>query len=281
VTNQLGEFLRARRGRLDPDEVGLVQHGQRRVPGLRREEVAQLAGVSPDYYTRLEQGRGGHVSDAVLDGLGRALRLTTTELSYLYELTRPQPDEQKVLPIVRPTVQQLLDSMRDVPAIVVDHLMVVVAANALGAATFGITDDPRTRDRSRLFWLDPGARAFFPDWEADAPTVTAELRLQTARFPHDRRLAELVGDLSINSAVFRRLWADHTVREKTQGSKRLNHSLVGELQLRFERLELVQDPGLSLITYLAAPNSPTAERLAVLASWSAAAINPADRYEKK
>jgi transcriptional regulator with XRE-family HTH domain len=278
--NQLGDFLRARRGRLDPHDVGLVQHGRRRVPGLRREEVAQLAGVSPDYYTRLEQGRGGQVSDTVLDALGRALRLTETERLYLSDLMRPQPDEQSMRPIVRPRVQQLLDSLRDVPAIVVDHLMVIVAANALGTATFGITEDPRTRDRSRLFWLDPDARDFFPNWETDAATVTAELRLQTARHPHDRRLAELVGDLSTNSPVFRRLWADHTVREKTQGSKRLNHPLVGELELSFERLDLAQDPNLSMITYLAAPNSPTAERLAVLASWSAPAINPADQYEK-
>jgi hypothetical protein len=161
---------------------------------------------------------------------------------YLSDLMRPQRDEQSVRPIVRPRVQQLLDSLRDVPAIVVDHLMVIVAANALGTVTFGITEDPRTRDRSRLFWLDPGARIFFPNWETDAATATAELRLQTARHPHDRRLAELVGDLSINGPVFRRLWADRTVREKTQGSKRLNHPLVGGLELSFERLDLAQDP---------------------------------------
>ncbi|WP_460650879.1 helix-turn-helix domain-containing protein [Kribbella endophytica] len=271
---QLGEFLRSRRGRLDPDDVGLVQHGRRRVPGLRREEVAQLAGVSADYYTRLEQGRGRQVSDAVLDAISRALRLNPTEHSYLYDLARPQRDEQVERPVLRPTVQQLLESLRDVPAIVVDYRMMIVGSNALGAAAFGITDDPRTRDRARFFWLDPAAREFFVDWAGDAETITAELRLQTARHPGDRWLAELVGELSIHSEEFRTLWADHTVREKTQGRKKLNHPLVGELNLAYERLDVAQDSELSLITYLAAPGSPTAERLALLASWTAAAEVP-------
>lgn len=271
---QLGDFLRSRRARLNPGDVGLVQHGQRRVPGLRREEVAQLAGVSSDYYTRLEQGRGRQVSDAVLDAISRALRLTTTEHAYLHDLARPQRSDGGSRPIIRASVHQLLDSLRDVPAIVVDYRMVIVTANALGNAVFSLTEDPRTRDRARKFFLDPASRDFFPDWSADAETVTAELRVQTARHPHDRWLAELVGDLSINSPEFRALWADHTVKEKTLGRKRLNHPLVGSLELTYERLSIAQDNEQTLITYLAAPDSPTAERLAMLASWTAAGDLP-------
>ncbi|WP_203980524.1 helix-turn-helix domain-containing protein [Planotetraspora silvatica] len=267
---QLSDFLRSRRARLSPQDVGLAGYGRRRVPGLRREEVAQLAGVSTDYYIRLEQGRGRQVSDAVLDAVSRALRLDPTEHAYLHDLARPHRATGRGRQPIRRSVRHLLESMRDTPAIVVDHRMVIVTANALGVAVFGLTDDLRSRDRARQFFLDPKSRAFFPDWAADAESVAAELRLQAARRPDDQRLTALIGELCIKSAEFRTLWADHKVREKTQGRKRINHPTVGELVFTFERLALADDDEQTLIVYTVEPGSPTAERLAVLASWTAA-----------
>jgi len=267
----LSDFLRSRRARLSPRGVGLPSSGRRRVPGLRREEVAQLAGVSTDYYIRLEQGRGRQVSDAVLDAVSRALRLTPSEHAYLHDLARPHRASDRRRSPIRPGVRQLLDGMRDVPAIIVDYRMVIVTANALGAAMFGLDDDPRSRDRARKFFLDPDSRAFFPDWTADAQTVAAELRVQVARHPDDQWLTVLIGELCIKSPEFRALWADHEVREKVNGFKRVNHPVVGELELNYERLSLAGDDEQTLIAYTAETGSPTSERLAVLASWVAAA----------
>jgi PAS domain-containing protein len=270
MNGQLSDFLRSRRARLNPRDVGLPERGRRRVPGLRREEVAQLAGVSTDYYVRLEQGHGRHVSDSVLDAVSRALRLDPAEHAYLHDLARPRrAGDRAPQEPVRGSVRLLLDSMRDVPAIVVDYRMVIVAANSLGAAVFGLTDDPRTRDRARAFFLDPASPAFFPDWQQDAGTIAAELRVQVARHPDDEWLTALIGELCIKSAEFRTLWADHNVKEKTQGPKRLHHPVVGELIFTYERLALADDDQRTLIAYTAEPESPTAERLAVLASWNA------------
>jgi transcriptional regulator with XRE-family HTH domain len=275
MTAPISDFLRSRRARLSPRDVGLADYGRRRVPGLRREEVAQLAGVSTDYYIRLEQGRGRQVSDAVLDAVSRALRLNPTEHAYLHDLARPQRATGRGRQPIRSGVRRMLDSMHDVPAIVVDYRMVIAGANALGDAVFGLTDDPRSRDRARQFFLDPASRTFFPDWETDAEIVAAELRVQAARHPGDQWLAALIRELSDRSAEFRAVWADHAVREKTQGLKRINHPVVGELVFTYERLALADDDEQVLIAYTAEPGSPTAERLAVLASWTAAE-NPYD-----
>lgn len=231
---------------------------------------SQLAGVSTDYYIRLEQGRGRQVSDAVLDAVSRALRLNPTEHAYLHDLARPQHATGRGRQPIRRGVRQLLESVHDVPAIVVDYRMVIATANALGVAVFGLTDDPRSRDRARQFFLDPESRTFFPDWATDAESVTAELRVQAARHPDDEWLAALIRELRATSAEFRALWADHTVKEKTQGLKRINHPIVGELVFTYERLALADDDEQALIAYTAEPGSPTAERLSVLASWTAA-----------
>lgn len=264
----LGDFLRSRRARLRPADVGIAATGRRRVPGLRREEVARLAGLGTDCYVRLERGRGRQVSRTVLDALGRALRLDPTELAHLHDLARPPQVTAGHRQPIRDSVRHLLDGMRDVPAIVVDHRMVIVAANSLGVAVFGLTDDPATWDPARQLFLGPHARTLFPDWLADARTVTAELRLRVARHPDDRWLTSLIGELSIKSEEFRKLWAGDEVRETSHGRKRLNHAVVGELTFTYERLALADDEQ-SLLAYTADPGSPTAERLALLASWTA------------
>src|ERR1700754_3670438 len=199
---QLSDFLRSRRARLRPGEVGLPERGRRRVPGLRREEVAQLAGVSTDYYVRLEQGHGAHVSDQVLDAVGRALRVTAAEMAHLHALARParggggrRSGPDRPLP-VRDSLRRMLDGMEG-PAIITDYTMSVQAENALARAAFLITDDPRSRDRARRFFLDPGMRELYPDWPDDAESMVAELRVQVGKRPADPRLTALIGELSI------------------------------------------------------------------------------------
>ncbi|MET8226054.1 helix-turn-helix transcriptional regulator [Streptomyces sp. NPDC005301] len=270
----IGDFLRSRRARIQPEEVGLPPHGRRRVPGLRREEVAQLAGVSVDYYIRLEQGRGTSVSDAVLDAVGRVLRLDPTEQEYLRTVARPGPRRAPASPAavqkVRPGLRLLLDSMDRVPAFVLGRRMDVLAWNALGDAVVGFSRMPaEERNMPRQVFLDPRAREVYPDWAAVAAETVAHLRLDAGRHPRDRRLATLVGELSIGSEDFRRLWADHQVKEKTYGAKRVRHPLVGELTLPYETLAVAGDPDQMLVVYTPEPASRTAERLDLLASWTA------------
>lgn len=267
----IGEFLRSCRARMSPEDVGLVTRGRRRVPGLRREEVALLAGVSTDYYVRVEQGRSPYVSESVLDAVSRALRLNADERAHLYDLARPprKADAPSRHP-VRAGIRLLLGSMPNTPAIVVDHRMFIVTANALGKALFDLTDEPASRDRARYFFLDPHARTFFPDWHADAAVVVAHLRLLTGRHPSDPGLTALIGELCVKSPEFRAAWADYGVREKLHGAKRIRHPYAGDLELSYERLTFSGDPGYSLITYAAEPSSVTAERLDMLASSSEA-----------
>ncbi|WP_433061415.1 helix-turn-helix transcriptional regulator [Dactylosporangium sp. CS-033363] len=257
----LGDFLRTRRARLTPAQVGLVEYGRRRVPGLRREEVAELAGVSTDYYVRLEQGRGAHVSDSVLDAVGRALRLDATERAYLRALVRPKRAANERRPAVRQSVHLLLEGIEHAPAILVDFRMRVLAANGLAKAVFGIDDDPATHDRARAFFLDPRSRALFADWAGDAETVTASLRLEAARHPGDPWMTALIAELRESSAEFRRLWAGHRVREKDFGTKRLNHPVFGSLVFTYERLAVAGDDERTLIVYQPEPGTRTAERL--------------------
>ncbi|NNN30333.1 helix-turn-helix domain-containing protein [Streptomyces sp. S3(2020)] len=271
MDGDLGDFLRSRRGRIQPDEVGLASHGRRRVPGLRREEVAQLAGVSVDYYIRLEQGRGPSVSDAVLDAIARVLRMDETEHAYLLAVARPpkKGGRRRSAPRVRPGVQLLLDSMERTPAFVLGPGMEVLAWNALGDALLGLSRmAPARRNIVRQLFLEPGGRDLYPDFAAVAAQTVAHLRLSAGARPDDPVLRELVGELSLKSEDFRRLWADHQVRACMYGVKRVRHPVAGLLTLPYESLVLPEAPDQTLVVYTPEPGSETAERLALLGSWA-------------
>ncbi|MFI7341989.1 helix-turn-helix transcriptional regulator [Streptomyces sp. NPDC050085] len=273
-TSAIGDFLRSRRSRIQPDEVGLPGHGRRRVPGLRREEVAQLAGVSVDYYIRLEQGRGTSVSDAVLDAVARVLRLDDTEQEYLRSVARPAETRRKTAARpagqrVRPGLKLLLATIEKAPAFVLGRRMDVLAWNALGDALVGFSAmTEKDRNMPRQVFLNPAARDLYPEWPAVAAETVAYLRLDAGRHPKDPRLATLVGALSLASEDFRRLWADHQVKEKTHGAKRLLHPLVGELALPYETLTVSGEPDQALVVYTPEPGSTTEERLRMLGSWA-------------
>jgi transcriptional regulator with XRE-family HTH domain len=267
----LGAFLKARRAALDPDELGLPAGlNRRRVAGLRREELAQLAGISVDYYTRLEQGRARNVSDAILDALARALRLTPDEERYLRNLAAPPRHRQGPgTRQVRPGLRLLLESMQ-VPAFVFGRGLDVLAWNPLAAAlTFDFASLSGEINMARLFFRHERAREFHPEWDAVAKEVVANLRSEVGRNPDDRRLTQLVGELSVHSAEFRRLWASQAVREKAFGYKLMNNPIVGELRLRYETFRLPGDPDQGLVTYTADPGTESERGLRLLASWVA------------
>ncbi|MCX5405007.1 helix-turn-helix transcriptional regulator [Streptomyces sp. NBC_00335] len=278
---ELGEFLRSRRARLRPEDVGLPDYGRhRRVPGLRREELAQLAGVSVAYYTRLEQGHGQNVSAEILDAIARALRLDGTERAHLSHLAGPKPRKRRQAPRpqqVRPELRTLLDAMDGVPAYLVGRRQDVIGWNRLAAAVFGDFGKLPAQERNlvRLVFLDPATAELYADWECRACEVVSNLRVYAGQFPDDERLSALVGELSVKNEEFRRLWAAHTVADnKIHGVKRLRHPLVGDIQLSFETLALPDDPAQFLVTYHAAPGSPSADALSLLASWSASPATP-------
>jgi transcriptional regulator with XRE-family HTH domain len=267
----VGDFLRSRRARIRPEEVGLPSYGRRRVPGLRREEVAQLAGVSVDYYIRLEQGRGPSVSDAVLDSVARVLRLDDTERDYLRTVARPRRQRRQNRPAsrVRPGVRLLLDGMERIPAFVLGRGMDVLAWNALGDAVSGFSRmAPAARNVPRHVFLDPASREMYPEWPAVAAQAVAHLRIDAGRHPDDPALCALVGELSLKSEDFRRLWADHLVKECRYGVKRIQHPVAGLLTLPFETLSVPADPEQTIVAYTPEPGSKTAERLALLGSWA-------------
>ena len=271
MDGDLGDFLRSRRARIRPEEVGLASHGRRRVPGLRREEVAQLAGVSVDYYIRLEQGRGPSVSDAVLDAIARVLRLGEEEHAYLYAVARPQKkrERRRTAPRVRPGIQVLLDGMAHNPAFVLGPAMDVLAWNALADALSGFSRiPPARRNIVRHLFLDPDGRTVYPDWAAVAAQTVAHLRLNAGARPDDPGLSELVGELSLKSEDFRRLWADHQVKACMYGVKRVRHPVAGLLTLPYESLSLPSEPDQTIVAYTPEPGSETAERLALLGSWA-------------
>ncbi|KFU82654.1 Helix-turn-helix domain-containing protein [Amycolatopsis lurida] len=276
-TAELGDFLKARRAALDPADLGLpTGFNQRRVAGLRREELAQLAGISVDYYTRLEQGRARNVSDSVLESLSRALRLHRDEESYLRNLAAPKrkrmarPRVQRI----RPELQSMMNAIHS-PAFVFGRYGDVLAWNPLGAAlTFDFAAcPPRERNIPRLFFLDESAREMHPEWETVAKEVVANLRSESGKYPDDPYLAQLVGELSLASEEFRKLWAKHTVREKAHAWKVMINPIVGELKLRYETLRLPADPDQALVIYTAEPGSDSERALRLLASWVA---DPAD-----
>ncbi|MFJ9247449.1 helix-turn-helix domain-containing protein [Streptomyces sp. NPDC101776] len=271
--SELRDFLRSRRAKITPGEAGLAPlPGSRRVPGLRREEVAQLAGVSVDYYVRLERGRHLSVSASVLDAIARALRLNDLERAHLFRIARPTRTRPRPLPpqSVRPGLRLLLDSLTDVPALVYGRRMDVLAANHLARALYTDFEDlpAHGRNMARLVFLDDSFRTLYADWEDAARGIVASLRLYAGRRPHDPALAELVGELSVQDADFRRWWADHDVFQRTHGTKRFHHPVVGELVLGYEAFAPVDDSEQTLGVFTAEPGSPSADCLQLLASWS-------------
>ncbi|MBT2454830.1 helix-turn-helix domain-containing protein [Streptomyces sp. ISL-86] len=273
----LGDFLRNRRDRLTPQDVGLPTHGttRRRVPGLRREELALLAGVSITYYTHLEQGHSVNASDAVLDSLARALRLSPDEHAHLRDLARPPRAARRAAAprpeYARAATRQLLAAMPEVPAVVLDRRNDVLAWNPLGHALLAghldATSPERPADRpnlTRMLFLDPHTRELHADWKQDARTALAALRLVAGRHPDDRALAELIGSLMVQSPEFAALWSKHPVRDCTVGVKHLRHPVVGELALDFESMPLSDGRGHRVLFYSAAPESASAAGLTLL-----------------
>ncbi|MGI5502612.1 helix-turn-helix domain-containing protein [Lentzea sp. CA-135723] len=272
---ELSEFLRSRRARLSPDDVGLPRYGRtRRVPGLRREELAQLAGVSVAYYTRLEQGNGRNVSDEVLDSIARALQLTDTEYTHLRNLTACPYDttsrkkRKNHTREVRPALRNLLDTIT-VPAYVGGRRSDIYAWNPMAAALFGDWGQlaPRERNWARLIFLNPSYQSLFVNWESKAADIVGFLRMDAGCFQNDPELTELIGELSLKSELFRQLWAQHDVKEKSFGTKVFRHPLVGDMTLSYETLRMPSEPDLFLSTYHAEPGTASAEALQLLASW--------------
>lgn len=270
MNGELREFLRTRRARLRPEDVGIQTAGRRRVPGLRREEVAMLAGVSLDYYTRLEQGRRNlQPSDQVLDAIARALRLTEVERLYLHNLVRStvavsEPAEPRLAPLDAGT-RQMLDNL-GIPAIIVDVRGEVHAVNRLGRALLPGLEPGASH--ARWLFLNPVTRDLVADWEMIARVSVGVLREAAARYPRDTRLHRLIGELSVASPEFRTWWAEHEVDTRCRGPKRFRHPVVGELTLHVEALQL-QDGERWLYAYSAEPGSPSAEALRLLGTWAA------------
>ena len=287
---EIKDFLTTRRAKVTPQMAGLpVVGGNRRVPGLRREEVAMLAGVSVDYYTRLERGRAAGASEEVLDALASALLLDDAERQHLFDLARSvsstgrarQRRPRAGRAALRPGVQWLLDSMT-VPALVADSLSTYVASNLMARALYSpmfLDPAPQATGRevnmARFVFLDPRSRDFFPNWDSGAEDLVAMLRLAAGAGPTDPRLTALVGELSTRSREFSRLWARHDVRYVCRGEKVIRHPVVGELHLAFEPMPLTTAPGMRMTVYAVEPGSPSQDALRLLASWAATEPAPA------
>lgn len=280
------EFLISRRARITPDQVGLPAGDHRRVAGLRRGEVAQLAGVSVEYYSRLERGRISGASTGVLDAVARALQLNDTERAHLFDLARAADGvpvsgrargRRSPRAAQRESLGWVLDAITGI-AVVRDPRQNILAVNTLARAFYApiIGDGGRTPNLARFQFLDPGSRDFYPDWDLFAEMCVAVMRTEAGRDPHDKELQDLVGELSTRSDVFRRLWGAHEVRSHGSGTKRFHHPIVGELTLAYEELLITADPGTVLMVYTARPGSPSAERLQLLASWSSTPQRHAD-----
>ncbi|QJY47469.1 helix-turn-helix transcriptional regulator [Pseudonocardia broussonetiae] len=278
--DEVREFLMSRRAKVSPADVGIPAGGNRRVRGLRRAEVAVLAGVSVEYYAKLERGAIAGASASVLDAVSRALRLDDTERAHLLDLARAadgiptsgRARRRASRPgAARPSLAWALDAITDGVAFVRNPQQDLLATNALGRRFYSpvIGDGGRTPNLARFQFLDPASRAFYPDWEAFAEMCVAIMRAEAGRDPHDRGLQDLVGELSMQSPVFRTLWGAHDVRTHGTGTKRFAHPEVGELVLAYEELAITAEPGLVLLVYTAEPGSASAERLRLLASLAA------------
>jgi transcriptional regulator with XRE-family HTH domain len=280
---EIQEFLTSRRAAITPEQAGLPTYGARRVPGLRREEVAVLAGVSVPYYTRLERGDLSGVSEGVLEALAGALRLDDAERAHLSDLARAaqptgaRPRRRSPKPRIRPEIQWTLDAITGAAAYVGNDRLDILAANQLGRALFSELYAASTRPANfaRFMFLDPRAATFYADWERAARDTAEILRAAAGRDPHDRDLSDLVGELATRSDAFRTHWAVHNVRFHASAVKHFRHPVVGELSLSFNRLEIAADHGLTLFTYAAEPGTRSEEALSLLGSW-AATIDLAD-----
>ena len=287
--SEIREFLTSRRAKITPQQAGLpAWGGTRRVPGLRREEVALLAGVSIDYYTRLERGSLDGASDSVLDAIANALQLDEAERAHLDNLARaaqtsPRRRRRPARPAgIRPELQRILDAMTEAPAYLRNGRRDLLATNRLGRALYrDMYDTPdRPVNVARFVFLDPRARTFFLDWPTAARDMVAALRIEAGRNPHDRGLSDLVGELSTRSEEFATVWASQNVHFHRSGLKSIHHPVVGELQLSFEAMDLPADPGLSLVVYSAAPGSASDDGLRFLASWAATLTEEDSRSDR-
>jgi transcriptional regulator with XRE-family HTH domain len=278
---EVREFLMTRRARLTPDAAGLPTGGTRRVVGLRRGEVATLAGVSVEYYARLERGSIAGASASVLDAIGDALQLDDTERAHLLDLARAadgiptsgRPRRTATgTSVRRPALHWALEAITDAVAFVRNPQQDLLATNALGRAFYSplIGDGGRTPNLARFQFLDPASHDFYPDWDLFARMCVGIMRAEAGRDPHNRALQDLVGELATRSDLFRTLWAEHDVRAHGSGTKRFHHPDVGDLTLAYEELAITAEPGHILMIYTAEPGSPSAERLRLLASWAAA-----------
>lgn len=286
--SEVREFLMSRRAKLTPEQAGMPAGPNRRVAGLRRTEVAVLAGVSVEYYSKLERGAIAGASASVLEAISTALQLDDTERAHLFDLARtadgiptsgrPRRRTSRQAP-ARPSLQWTLESITGGIAFVRNQYQDLLATNALGRAFYSplIGGGGRTPNLARFQFLDPASREFYPDWDLFAGMCVAIMRAEAGRNPHDRAMQDLVGELSTQSETFRRLWGAHDVRTHGTGTKRFTHPVVGELTLAYEELLLTAEPGLVMIVYTAEPGSPSAERLGLLASWSADQHIAADR----
>jgi len=280
--NEIREFLTSRRAKVTPERAGLPAYGRnRRVKGLRREEAAMLAGISVEYYTRLERGNAAGVSEDVLEGVARALQLDEAERAHLFDLVRAAnatsrpPRRRPAQERVRPTVQRILDSIT-APAYVRNSYLDLLAANTLGYALYApvFEDTTGVPNMSRFIFLNPRASEFFHDWDSIANDAVAILRAAAGHDPYDKRLSDLIGELSTRSDEFRVRWATHNVKFHRTGTKRLHHPIVGDLALDYEALELPGDPGQRILIYSAEPGSPSQEALDLLTSWAKTPTSP-------
>ena len=276
--DDIGAFLASRRAKLSPQEAGLPDFGgRRRVPGLRREEVALIAGMSAEYYKRLERGNASGVSDAVIDGVSRALQLDEAEHAHLYDLVRaanagghPQRRRPTRKSQLSPSMQQTIDAMSTVPVFVQNGRLDAVATNRLGRALFSVMFDGARPpvNAARFLFLDPRAQEFYQDWEGNTRQIVAILRAEAGRSPYDRQLSDLVGELSTRSDLFRKLWGAHDVREHRTGIKSIRHPVVGDLDLTFLGMDLSSDRSLQMLVFSAEPGSSSHDGLQLLANWA-------------
>ena len=271
------EFLASRRAKIRPEDAGLPAGGNRRVPGLRREELAALAGVSLSWYTRLERGDAVGASDAVLDAIARTLQLDDIERRHLVDLARasggasPASRRRPAAGTVRSTLQLVLDQMTEMPAIVQNDRSDILAMNALGRALYSglIAGSEGGWNHSRYLHLDPGSQTFYPEWDQIADFSVAMLHVAAGRNPYDRELSNLIGELATRSEDFRARWAAHDVHEHQAGVKKVHHEIVGDMTLIYQTLVLPGEPGLTMYLYTAEPGSPSADALRLLSAWAA------------
>ncbi|WAH95298.1 helix-turn-helix transcriptional regulator [Arthrobacter sp. MMS18-M83] len=274
---EVRDFLTSRRARVTPEQAGIpVYGGHRRVKGLRREEVAMLAGVSVDYYVRMERGNLSGVSESILDAVARTLQLSEVEHAHFYDLANTANSSgtrmaRPAVTHVRPALQRILDSIA-APAWVRNGKADFLASNRLGRALYApiFIDPRRPGNTARFLFLDPRAADFYPDWPEMARGMVATLRAEAGRHPYDKGLTDLIGELATHSEPFRQLWASHEVLTHRNGTKRLRHPVVGDLELTYEAMQLATDEGLTLLIYAAEPGSRSEEGLRLLNSWAPA-----------